>query len=177
MLVLCLRTFNDYLLPISRFHNGLILLCLFHFLLLLMQIFTLSRPHSLHSHFCTFAHANGSQSRWQQSGWGKRLCVPQLCASMLSCTQLSATLQTAACQVPLWDFLGKNNGVGCHALLQGIFLTRGSNPHLLWLLHCRQILYCWATREALSHRVVQSKHPTGQNSSYFQIFCIIIQSG
>ena len=90
MLVLCLRTFNDYLLPISRFHHGLILLCLFHFLLHLMEIFILSRPHSIHSHFCTFAHANGSQTRWQQSGWGKRwLCVrAQLCASMLSCTQL-----------------------------------------------------------------------------------------
>ena len=26
---------------------------------------------------------------------------------------------------------GKNTGVGCHALLQGIFPTQGSNPHLL----------------------------------------------
>ena len=25
---------------------------------------------------------------------------------------------------------GKNTGVGCHALLQGIFLTQGSNLHL-----------------------------------------------
>ena len=33
---------------------------------------------------------------------------------------------------------GKNTGVGCHALLQGIFPTRGSN---LGLSHCRQILY------------------------------------
>ena len=47
-----------------------------------------------------------------------------------------------------WDFPGKNTAVGCHALLQGIFLTRGSNPHLPKLLHCRRILYCWATREA-----------------------------
>ena len=29
----------------------------------------------------------------------------------------------------------KNIGVGCHALFQGIFLTQGSNPHLLSLLH------------------------------------------
>ena len=36
------------------------------------------------------------------------------------------------------DSLGKNTGVGCHALLQGIFPTQGSNPGLL---HCRQILY------------------------------------
>ena len=34
-----------------------------------------------------------------------------------------------------WDSPGKNTGVGCHALLQGIFLTQGSNPHLLCLLH------------------------------------------
>ena len=30
-----------------------------------------------------------------------------------------------------WDFPGKNTGVGCHFLLQGILLTQGSNPHLL----------------------------------------------
>ena len=30
---------------------------------------------------------------------------------------------------------------GCHFLLQGTFLTQGSNPHLLCLLHCRWILY------------------------------------
>ena len=38
-----------------------------------------------------------------------------------------------------WDSPDKNTGVGCHALLQGIFLTQGSN---LGLLHCWQILYC-----------------------------------
>ena len=27
------------------------------------------------------------------------------------------------------DSPNKNTGVGCHALLQGIFLTQGSNPH------------------------------------------------
>ena len=32
-----------------------------------------------------------------------------------------------------WDSPGKNTGVGGHALLQGIFLTQGSNPHLLHL--------------------------------------------
>ena len=37
-----------------------------------------------------------------------------------------------------WDSPGKNTGVGCHALLQGIFLIQGSNPGLP---HCRQILY------------------------------------
>ena len=37
------------------------------------------------------------------------------------------------------DSPGKNTGVGCHALLQGIFPTQGSNPGLP---HCRWILYC-----------------------------------
>ena len=32
-------------------------------------------------------------------------------------------------------FSGKNVGVGCHVLLQGIFLTQQLNPHLLCLLH------------------------------------------
>ena len=30
-----------------------------------------------------------------------------------------------------WDFPGKNTGVGCRFLLQGIFLSRGSKPSLL----------------------------------------------
>ena len=34
-----------------------------------------------------------------------------------------------------WDSPGKNTGVGCDALLQGIFPTQGLNPTLLCLLH------------------------------------------
>ena len=30
-----------------------------------------------------------------------------------------------------WDSPGKNTGVGCHALVQGIFQIQGSNPHLM----------------------------------------------
>ena len=37
-----------------------------------------------------------------------------------------------------WDSPGKNTGVGCHFLLQGIFPTQGSNPGLP---HHRQLLY------------------------------------
>ena len=36
-----------------------------------------------------------------------------------------------------WDSPGKNTGVRCHALLQGILPTEGSNPRLLCLLHCQ----------------------------------------
>ena len=39
------------------------------------------------------------------------------------------------------DSPGKNTEMGCHALLQGIFPTQGSNPGLL---HCRWILYHWS---------------------------------
>ena len=57
---------------------------------------------------------------------------------------------TVVCQAPLcpWNSPGKSTGVGCHFLLQGIFPTQGLN---LGLLHYRQILYHWATREALLH--------------------------
>ena len=44
-----------------------------------------------------------------------------------------------------WDFSGKNTGVGCHAVLQGVFLTQGSDPPLL---HWQAILYHSATWEA-----------------------------
>ena len=48
----------------------------------------------------------------------------------------SAALWTVACQALCpWDSPGKNTGVGCHALLQGIFLTQGLNLYLLSLLH------------------------------------------
>ena len=70
---------------------------------------------------------------------------------MLSCFSrvwLCATLcygpQPARLLCP-WDSSGKNTRVGCHALLQGIFLTQGSNPGLL---HRRWVFTIWATKEA-----------------------------
>ena len=42
-----------------------------------------------------------------------------------------------------WNSPGKNTGVGCHFLLQGIFPIQGSNPGLP---HCRQILY-WLSHQ------------------------------
>ena len=44
-----------------------------------------------------------------------------------------------------WDFPGKNIGVSCHFLLQGIFLIQGFNP---CLLIGRQIVDHWATRRS-----------------------------
>ena len=58
-----------------------------------------------------------------------------------NCSVMSDSLQPmdyfASLLCP-WNSPGKNTGVGCHFLLQGNFLTQGSNPGLL---HCRQILY------------------------------------
>ena len=51
------------------------------------------------------------------------------------------------------DFPGKNPGVVCHHLLQGIFLTQGSNPHVMhWQVGffvCLFVLTTRATWEAL----------------------------
>ena len=52
-----------------------------------------------------------------------------------------------------WDSPGKNTAVSCHLLFQ-IFPTQGSH----WrLLHCRQVLYHWAIREAPRSHMPQGK--------------------
>ena len=53
---------------------------------------------------------------------------------------------SVARKAPLLKFSRQNTGVGCHFLLQGIFLTQGSNPGLLHLHIGRQILYHLSTR-------------------------------
>ena len=59
-----------------------------------------------------------------------------------SCQTLFDPMDCSLCP---WDSLDKNTGVGCHSLLQGIFLTQGLN---LGLLHNRQILYPLCHQEA-----------------------------
>ena len=55
--------------------------------------------------------------------------------SCFSCVQLFATLWTVARQAPPSVGFSRQEYWGCHALLQGIFLTQGLNPHLLRLLY------------------------------------------
>ena len=55
-------------------------------------------------------------------------------ASVVSYSRRPQGLQPARLLCP-WDSPGKNTAVGCHALLQGIFPTQGSNLCLLRLLH------------------------------------------
>ena len=70
----------------------------------------------------------------------QRTCCPLSACVYGSRSVVSDSLLSwmAAHQIPpFMGYLGKNTGVGCHALLQGIFLTQESNPGLL---PCRQIL-------------------------------------
>ena len=61
-----------------------------------------------------------------------------MCAcSVMSDSSRPHGLQPARLPGP-WDSPGNNTGVGCHALLQGIFPTHGLNPGLP---HCSQVLY------------------------------------
>ena len=69
------------------------------------------------------------------------LSCPRKKSESVSCSVMSDSLGPLDCSQPgssvRGDSPGKNTGVGGHSLLQGIFLTQGSN---LGLLHCRQIL-------------------------------------
>ena len=55
----------------------------------------------------------------------------------LSSPTLRVSLGFSTASFCPWDPPGKNTGVGCHCLPQGIFLAQGLNPGLL---HFRQIL-------------------------------------
>ena len=69
--------------------------------------------------------------------------VPQFCLTLcdpMDCSPLGSSVHGI--------FPSKNTEVSCHFLLQGIFLTQGSNPYLLL---GRWTLYHWATREGLWH--------------------------
>ena len=67
------------------------------------------------------------------------LCV------VLSRVQMFVVPWNVACQASLsMGSSRQNTGVGCHALLQGIFPTQGSNLHLLCLLHWQvSFFYHW----------------------------------
>ena len=64
---------------------------------------------------------------------GKERLVAQSCLAL--CNPMDYSLSGSSVH---GDSPGKNTGVGCHFLLQGIFPTQGSNPGLL---HCRQVPY------------------------------------
>ena len=62
------------------------------------------------------------------------MCVRVCLLGRFSHFQLCVTPWTATARLLCpWDSPGKNTGVGCRALLLGIFLTQESNLHLLGL--------------------------------------------
>ena len=64
--------------------------------------------------------------------------LPCVCLAAQSCPTLSPRGLSPARLLCPRGFCRKNTGVGCHALLQGIFPTPGLNSGLP---NCRQILY------------------------------------
>ena len=89
------------------------------------------------------------------------LAYPKATWWWFSLSVVSDSLQPCGLQparlLCLWKFPGKNTGVGCHFLLQGIFPTQGLN---LGLLHCR-----W-TLDQLSHQEDPRSH-SRQTSNVF----------
>ena len=75
--------------------------------------------------------AIGMQRRYHTSPTLKEVTTKFMCAcSVVSAFLRPHGLYPARLLCP-WDSPGKNTGVSCHALLQGIFPTQRSNPHLL----------------------------------------------
>ena len=62
-----------------------------------------------------------------------------MCVCVCACSVISDSMQSHGLQhtrfLCPWNFPGKNTGLGCCSLLQGIFSTPRSNPHLLRSLH------------------------------------------
>ena len=86
------------------------------------------------------------------------LLISYVC--VLSCLLCPTLCDPMDCSLPgsSWDSPGKNTGLGCHAPLQGIFLTEGSNLHLLCLLHWQTGSLPLSTWEALiSYTLIQNK--------------------
>ena len=90
---------------------------------------------------------NGSSHCWTSQSCPTLLCPHRLCSPPGSSVH--------------GIFLGKNTEVGCSFLLQGIFLTQGSNPHLPH----------WQARSLpLSHQGGPSSHWKWKSFSRVQLF-------
>ena len=78
--------------------------------------------------------------------WSSFLYVPS-CSVAQSCPTLCNPVD---CNPPgslSWESPGKNTGVGCHSLLQGIFPTQGSN---LCLLHWQVVSYVYYPSKSIA---------------------------
>ena len=122
--------------------------CLFAFFSFLLippsSLFFFTKPQYIRSELQKSIPSEPQVNRghWMVKDPGSSCPLRELlpCA-VLSRSVMSNSLQSL-CSPPgssvQGDCLGKNTGVGCHALLQGFFPTQRSN---LGLPHCRWILY------------------------------------
>ena len=63
------------------------------------------------------------------------MCVCVCAKSLQSCLTLYNPMDCSLPGSSVHGFLQESTGLGCPFLRQGMFLTQGSNPHLLCLLH------------------------------------------
>ena len=161
----------------------------------------ISRLQGLRS--CGTKKRNSQQSLWTQPRGGsllsrelpmvtkRRVCSPDaytgqvregMCVRAGMCAQPRQSCLTLCnpmdCSLPGSSVHGilqtRILALGCHALLQWIFPTQGLNPRLLHFLHCKQILYPWASREGLEETVAESWFSSGPEWQDFVVpgFCI-----
>ena len=96
--------------------------------------------YALFSLFCLFSGARRKTilchfKLTEKQEWYKEMClVTQSCLTVCDPMDWSPPGSSVHGDSP-----GKNTGVDCHALLQGIFPTQGLNTGLS---HCRRVLYC-----------------------------------
>ena len=115
----------------------------YHFLLQCMKVKSLSRVRLLATPWTAAHQAPPSMGFSRQEYWGGvPLPSPEECWAAL-CNFVHVSSLTQSCPTPCnpmdkptmaplpLGLLSKNTGVGCHFLLQGIFLIRGSSSHLL----------------------------------------------
>ena len=95
---------------------------------------TVLLQHHMRYLVCLPVHCQVGGGWGSQKGPGWRWCSPS--AASDSCDPIDSSPPDSCVH---GDSPGKNTGVGCHFLLQGIFLTPQESN--LGLLHCRRILY------------------------------------
>ena len=93
------------------------------------------------------------------------MCICVL--NQFSHVRLFGTLWTIATSLLCrWDSPGKNTGVGCHALLKGIFPTHRSNPHLLLAGRLFTTSVTWETPLRKEQKILQYA-TLSKNKFYF----------
>ena len=84
-----------------------------------------------HTHMYTRTYTHTPFLEVGTEGLRRDICMLSRCHVQLFATPW--TVQSVRLLCP-WNSPGKNTGVGCHALFQGIFPTQGLNPCLSFLL-------------------------------------------